>query len=64
MLVSVSKRFPTLRSRTNFIEIITSHGVWELIYYTSILVISTTFRCNFFLGLLGNIFFLLLPGST
>ena len=33
MLVIVSKRFPTLRSRTNFIKGITSLGVWEFVYY-------------------------------
>ena len=36
MLVGMNKRFPSLRSRSNFIKIGTSHGVCKFIYYTSI----------------------------
>ena len=39
MLVIVSKRFPTIRSRTNFIKGITSLGVWAFIYYTLINIV-------------------------
>ena len=39
MLVVVNRRFPALRSRTNFIKGITSLGVWEFIYYTLINIV-------------------------